>query len=135
MATKSGETSVPILFKYGEVEAKSYGRGSARGTQSGVFDLICYIPADEVGSCSVGDSLTKTDCDYASGIWTIDNSASLLTTSNMAAGDWEYEIRKGESLDISGTEVSITILYGSITVEDSQIDLSAGSSFTFTTPS
>ena len=134
MATKSGETSIPVHFKYGEVETKTYGRGSGRKTITGIFDVILYIPADEVGSCSVAGNSTQTECNSAGGTWTVDASASLLTTSKMAEGSWDYEVRKGSALDVSGAESSETLLYGSITVEASSIDLSAGSSFTFSTP-
>jgi hypothetical protein len=134
MATKTGETSVPVHFKYGEVETKTYGRGNGRKTITGIFDVVLYIPADEVGSCSVVGNSTKTECNSAGGTWTVDASASLLTTNKMAIGDWNYEIRKGTALDVSGVESSETILYGTITIEESSLDLSAGSSFTFSTP-
>jgi hypothetical protein len=134
MATKTGQNSVPIYFKYGEVETKTHGRGKGRKTTTGIYDIIAYIPADEVGSCSVADKLTKVSCLSAAGTWTVNTSASLLTTSKMAEGDWNYEIRKGEASDVSGAELSETLLYGVITVEESSLDLSPGSSFTFLTP-
>ncbi len=134
MATKSGETSVPIHFKYGEVETKTSGRGSGKKTTTGIFEVILYIPADEVGSCSIVGNNTRTECNSAGGTWTVDVPASLLTTTNMAEGSWSYEVRKGSALDVSGAESSETLLYGSISVEASPIDLSAGSSFTFSTP-
>ncbi len=134
MATKTGETSVPIYFKYGLVETKKYGRGSKRKTVSGIFDVVLYIPADEVGSCSIAGNDTRTECNTAGGTWTVNVSASLLTTSKMSKGDWEYEIRRGVALDVSGAESSKTILYGIITIEESSLDLSSGSSFAFSIP-
>jgi hypothetical protein len=134
MATKTGETSVPVHFKYGEVETKTYGRGSGRKTITGIFDVILYIPADEVGSCSIAGKNTRTECSSAGGTWTVNAAASLLTTTKMAIGNWNYEIRKGTALDVSGAESSETILYGIITIEESSLDLSTGSGFTFSTP-
>lgn len=134
MAAKTGETSIPIRFKYGEVETKTYGRGSGRETVSGIFDLIVYIPADEVGYCSVPGKTSRSECLSSSGSWTVSSSESLLTTINMAEGDWDYEIRKGESSNVSGPESSDTILHGTMTVEKSFLDLSSGSEFTFVSP-
>ncbi len=135
MATKTGATSVPILFKYGEVETRTQGRGSKRVTEQGVFDVILYIPADEVGSCSVSGKDTQTECNSAGGTWTVDAAASLLTTTKMVAGVWSYEVRKASAIDVSGSETSETIMYGSLTVEESSLDISSGSSFNFSTPS
>jgi len=134
MATKTGESSIPIHFKYGEVETRSHGRGSSKVIVTGIFDVRLYIPADEVGSCSVAGNSTKTECNSAAGTWTVDASASLLTTINMAVGEWDYEVRKGSALDVSDSETSETILHGTITVEESSLDLSSGSSFSFSTP-
>jgi len=134
LVTKPGETSIPIRFKYGEVETRTYGRGRSKRESVGIFDVRVYIPADEVGSCSVVGNETRTECNSAGGTWTVDVEGSLLTTLNMATGVWSYEVRKGVALDVSGAEISETLLYGTLTVEAANVDLSAGSSFTFITP-
>jgi hypothetical protein len=134
-ATKSGETSIPLLFKYGDVESRTSGRGSNRYVDVGIFDVHFYIPADEVGSCSVSGEETQTECDRAGGIWTVNADASLLTTSNMAPGTWEYEVRSSVSPDSSGIESSQTMIYGNLIVEETSLDLSTGSNFDFIVPS
>jgi hypothetical protein len=134
MATKTGEDSVPILFKYSAVETKTYGRGSAKSSSEAVFGVSAYIPADEVGSCSIAEHITRTACVGANGTWTVDSTASLSTTTKMAVGDWSYEVRVADVTDPSGLESSTTILYGTLSVSASTLDLSPGAGFTFVTP-
>ena len=134
VATKSGQTDVPLLFKMHDVETRSYGRGKGRVTEDGVFKVYAYIPGDEIGSCSVTGHSTRSACEGAGGTWTIDTVASQGTTINMVAGDWTYEIRVADSTDISNLETANTILEGKITIEDGPLESTAGSSFTFSAP-
>jgi hypothetical protein len=134
LATKDGQTSVPINFKYLEVETITWGRGSLSDSATGVYKLYAYIPADEVGSCSIAGNSTQTACTTAGGTWTVDAAASLLTTSKMSVGDWNYEIRMADAVDTSGLESSKTLLYGILTISASTVDISPGSSFNFDTP-
>jgi len=134
VATKSGQTDVPIRFKMQDVETVTYGRGSNRQTATGVFKVYAYIPADEVGSCDLSQYENRTDCEAHGGTWTVDANASLLTTSNMAVGDWSYQIRIADADDVSNLEAAITILSGTLTITESEIDVSAGASFTFSAP-
>lgn len=133
IATKSGQTDVPIHFKMFDVETKTSGRGSSRASSTGVFSVYAYIPADEIGSCSIAAHTTKSTCVANSGTWTVDTAASLLTTATMNPGAWAYEIRVADSADVSGLESASTILEGTITIETGPID-TAGSSFIFTAP-
>ncbi len=134
IATKAGETSVPIFFKMHDVETKKYGRGSSRNIDDGVYKVYAYIPADEVGSCSISEHSTRSSCEMNSGTWTVNAAASLLTTSQMATGDWRYEIRVADAADISNLETANTILEGYLTIEDGPLDSAAGSSFVFSAP-
>ncbi len=134
VATKTGQTSVPIRFQFLDASSKTIGRGTGSYKQSGVYQVYAYIPADEVGSCSISAHKDRVTCEAASGTWTVDTAASLLTTTNMAAGDWNYEIRTADSVDPSNAQSSKTVLEGTLTIEESVIDVSAGSSFTFTAP-
>jgi len=134
IATKSGQTSVPFYFKQHEVESKTYGRGKGRTTENGVWKVYAYIPADEVGTCSISTHDNRADCEAATGTWTVDTAASLLTTATMQAGDWKYEIRVADAADISGLETSKTVLEGKLTIIDGPIDSTSGSSFTFSAP-
>jgi hypothetical protein len=52
----------------------------------------------------------------------------------MTAGDWTYEIRVADALDVSNLEAAATILSGVLTIEDGPIDSTSGSSFTFSAP-
>lgn len=135
VATKDGQIDVPIYFKMQEVESRTYGRGTSRTNESGVFKVYAYIPADEVGSCSDTAYGDKSSCEVAGGTWAVDAAASLLTTAKMETGDWSYEIRVADAADISNLETSNTILEGTITIVDGPIDSTPGSSFIFSAPS
>lgn len=134
LATKTGETSVPIKFQYHATETKTWGRGTNSSSATGVYKLYAYIPADEVGSCSISGHSDRASCEAASGVWNVDAAASLLTTANMATGDWAYEIRMSDAADPSNLESSKTILEGKLKIEATTVDISVGSSFNFSTP-
>ena len=134
IATKSGQTSVPFYFKHYEVESKTYGRGKGRVVENGVWKIHAYIPADEVGTCSISTHDNRADCEAATGTWTVDAAASLLTTATMAKGDWKYEIRVADAADISGLETAKSILEGKITIIDGPLDSTPGSAFSFSAP-
>jgi hypothetical protein len=134
IATKTGQTSVPIKFQFLDASSKTIGRGTGSYKQQGVYQVYAYIPADEVGSCSISDHKDRASCEAAAGTWTVDTAASLLTTTKMAVGDWKYEIRMADTSDPANTQSSKTILEGNLTIEESVVDISAGSSFTFVAP-
>ncbi len=134
VATKTGQTSVPIRFQFLDTSSKTIGRGTGSYKQLGVFQVYAYIPADEVGSCSISTHKDRGTCEAAAGTWTVDTAASLLTTTNMATGDWNYEIRMADTVDPSNTQSSKTVLEGILTIEESVIDVSAGAGFTFAAP-
>lgn len=134
LATKTSETSIPILFRYHAVETVTYGRGSSKTSETGVYKVYAYIPADEVGSCSSALYEDRVSCESNAGTWTVDAGASLLTTTNMSVGDWNYEIRMADASDTSNLESAKTLLEGLITIEASVVDISPGASFTFGTP-
>ena len=134
LATKTGSTSVPIKFQYYAAETKTWGRGTNSSSATGVYKLYAYIPADEVGSCSVSTHTDRASCESNSGTWTVDAAESLLTTANMTAGDWTYEIRMSDAADPSGLESTKTILEGKLTIETTTVDISTGAGFTFGTP-
>jgi len=134
LATKSGQTSIPIKFQFLAASSKTIGRGTGSYKQQGVFQVYAYIPADEVGSCSLTAHSDRASCEAGAGVWTTDTAASLLTTTNMSSGDWRYEIRMADTIDPSNTQSSKTILEGSLTIEESVIDISSGSSFAFVAP-
>ena len=134
IATKSGQTDVPFYFKMHDVESKTYGRGKVRTTENGVWKIYAYIPADEVGTCSISAHDNRADCESAAGTWTVDTAASLLTTATMAKGDWNYEIRVADAADISGLETAKSILEGKLTIIDGPLDSTPGSAFSFSAP-
>lgn len=134
VATKSGETDVPIRFQFLDVSSRKVGRGTGSYNQQGVFQVYAYIPADEVGSCSISTHKDRASCEAAAGTWTVDTAASQLTTTNMTAGKWSYEIRMADTVDPSNVQTSKTILEGTLTIEESVIDVSTGSSFNFVAP-
>lgn len=134
VATKTGQTDVPVYFQYLDSETITYGRGEET-TVTGVYKLYAYIPADEVGSCSDAQYTDRVSCEVNTETWTVDAAASLLTTTQMVTGDWDYEIRMSDAIDPSNLESSKVLLYGTLTMEESTVDISAGSSFTFQTPS
>lgn len=134
LATKTGQTSVPIHFRYYPVETKTWGRGSNSSSDIGVYKLYAYIPSDEVGSCSISTHDNRASCESNSGTWTVDAAASLLTTSQMAAGSWKYEVRMSDASNPSNMESSKTILEGTLTIEASVLDISSGAGFIFGTP-
>ena len=134
LATKTGQTSVPIRFQYHPSETKEIGRGTNSYTESGVYALSAYIPADEVGSCSIDGHANRAACEAATGTWTVDTAASLLTTANMSVGDWRYEIRMADARNPSNLELSTTALQGTLTIVESVIAITDGASFEFGTP-
>jgi hypothetical protein len=134
VATKSGQTTIPMHFKMHDVETKTHGRGNKRVTEHGVYKIYAYIPADEIGSCSITAHSDKATCELNSGTWTVNTAASLLTTSKMETGDWRYEIRVADAMDISGLETANTILEGKLTILDGPLDSTPGSAFTFSAP-
>ena len=134
MATKTGQTSIPIKFQYYPTETKTWGRGAGAESASGVYKVYAYIPADEVGTCSVSGKYDAVSCAAAGGNWTVNNAQSLLTTANMQVGDWAYEIRMSDAANPSNLESTKSILEGTLTIEATTVDISAGSGFTFGTP-
>ena len=135
LATKTGQTSIPIKFQYYPVETKSWGRGSNSETEVGVYRFYAYIPSDEVGSCNIGGHTDRASCEAATnGEWTVDPVASALTTAQMEAGVWKYVIRMSDAANPSNLESSKNILKGNITISTSVVDISAGAGFTFTAP-
>jgi hypothetical protein len=134
LATKVGQTSVPIHFRYYPVETKTWGRGSSSTSDIGVYNMYAYIPSDEVGVCSIATHDNRASCESSGGDWTVDVAASLLTTSQMAAGGWTYEIRMADASNPSNLESSKTLLEGTIEIEASTLDISSGAGFVFSTP-
>ena len=135
LATKTGQTSIPIRFQYYPVETKTWGRGSNSGTDIGVYRLYAYIPSDEVGSCSIAGHNDRASCEAVDGgVWAVNVAASALTTAQMEAGIWKYVIRMSDAANPSNLESSKNILKGNITISASVVDISAGAGFTFETP-
>jgi len=133
LSTKTGKTSIPIRFQYYPPETKTWGRGSTKTTATGVFRIYAYIPADEVGSCSLGHN-DRASCVAATGTWTVDTAKSLLTTSQMEAGVWKYAIRMSDSPNPSNLESVKNILEGDLTVVESVVDITDGAEVVFSIP-
>ena len=134
LATKTGQTSVPIKFQYYPVETKTWGRGSSGDTATGVYKFYAYIPSDEVGTCSIAGHTNRVACAAATGTWTVNAAASLLTTANMSAGIWDYSIRMSDAANPSNLESTKNILEGKLTIKESVIDVSAGTEISFEAP-
>lgn len=135
LATKTGQTSIPIRFQYYPVETKTWGRGSNSGTDTGVYRFYAYIPSDEVGSCSITGHNDRASCEATdTGVWTVDAAASALTTAQMEAGIWKYVIRMSDAANPSNLESSKNILKGNFTISTSVVDVSDGAGFIFDTP-
>lgn len=135
LATKTGQTDIPIRFQYYPAETKTWGRGSNSETEVGVYRFYAYIPSDEVGSCSIGGHNNRASCEAAAnGEWIVDPVDSELTTAKMEAGVWKYVIRMSDAANPSNLESSKNILKGNITILTSVVDISAGAGFTFAAP-
>ena len=135
LATKTGQTSIPIRFQYYPVETKTWGRGSNSGTDIGVYRLYAYIPSDEVGSCSITGHNDRASCEAVDGgVWEVNVAASALTTAQMEAGIWKYVIRMSDAANPSNLESSKNILKGNFTISTSVVDVSGGAGFIFDTP-
>ena len=135
LATKTGQTSIPIRFQYYPVETKTWGRGSNSGTDIGVYRLYAYIPSDEVGSCSIAGHNDRASCEAVDGgVWAVNVAASALTTAQMEAGIWKYVIRMSDAANPSNLESSKNILEGNFTISTSVVDVSDGAGFIFDTP-
>ena len=134
LATKTGQTSVPIKFQYYPVETKTWGRGSSGSSATGVFRFYAYIPSDEVGSCSITGHNDRVSCVSAGGNWTVNVAESALTTATMEAGIWKYAIRMADAANPSNLESTKNILEGKLTIKESVIDVSAGTEISFEAP-
>lgn len=108
-------TKLPIQFKLLPSETKTYGRGSAKTTDTGYFKVEAFIQSDP-------------------------NTTTLSTTSptstvEMEIGDWDYEIVYSDTQNPTSDNNVRVIVSGTLTIKERISDLgSTPGTYNFTAP-
>lgn len=115
LSGNTNPTKTPIKFKLLPSETKTYGRGSAKTTDTGYFKVEAFIQADP-------------------------NTAVLSTTVpistvEMEVGDWTYEIIYSDTQNPTDNNNVRVIVSGTITIQERIADLgTTPGTYSFTAP-